>query len=116
LKASGSRRAKITHTNRKKLIYSIFWSAGCSFFRADGFSCSLDKGKLQFLIKKDEKFSAVFSVFCHQNPGIRIGSGSGFSWNALKLGYTVRVNNRIQQIIILSQLERTLGFFGTAVA
>ena len=66
LKASGSRRAKITHTNRKKLIYSIFWSAGCSFFRAEGFSCSLEVfyeglgiSKLQFMIKN--RYEKIFS-------------------------------------------------------
>ncbi len=44
----------------KKLKNFIFWSAGCSFLRADGFSCSLDVlygglgiSKLQFLITKD---------------------------------------------------------------
>ncbi len=39
---SGSRRAKITYKYRKKLIIIfMFWSAGCSFLRAEGFSCSL---------------------------------------------------------------------------
>jgi len=39
---SGSRRAKMAHQNRKKLINFIFSSAGFSVLRADGFSCSLD--------------------------------------------------------------------------
>ncbi len=38
----GSRRAKITHKNRKKLINLIFWTAGCSLLRAEGVSCSLE--------------------------------------------------------------------------
>jgi hypothetical protein len=45
--------------NRKKLKIFVFSSAGCSFLRAEGFSCSLDVlyvglgiNKLQFLIKK----------------------------------------------------------------
>ncbi len=39
---SGSRRAKIAHHNRKKLINLIFSSAGCSVLRDEGFHCSLD--------------------------------------------------------------------------
>ncbi len=56
---SGSRRAKVTHTNRKKLRNFMFWSAGYSLLRTKGFSCSLDVlygglgiSELQFLIKK----------------------------------------------------------------
>ncbi len=37
-----SSRAKMTYKNRKKLINFIFWSAGCSLLRAEGFSCSLN--------------------------------------------------------------------------
>ncbi len=33
-------RAKMTHKNRKKFLNFIFWSAGCSLLRAEGFSCS----------------------------------------------------------------------------
>ncbi len=71
---SGSRRAKWP-TNKEKLINFIFWSAGCSLLRAEGFSWSLDISKLQFLIKKDiKKFSVLCcsSVFGHQNPGSRL--------------------------------------------
>jgi hypothetical protein len=58
---------KMTHKNRKKLRIFMFWSAGCSLSRAEGFSCSkglLYRGlgikKLQFLIKKIKiKFPAV---------------------------------------------------------
>ncbi len=76
--------------NRIQLMNFIFWSAGCSILRAQGFSCSfslnvfyegLGISKWQFLIKKSfENFRAVFcsSFFGHQNPG----SGSGFTWNA----------------------------------
>ncbi len=39
---SGSRRAKMIQNNIKKLINFILWSAGCSFLRAEGLSCSLD--------------------------------------------------------------------------
>jgi hypothetical protein len=54
------------------------------FFRAEGFSCSLDVlygglgiSKLQCLIRKGRKIQLYFfsSVFGHQNPG----SGSGFT-------------------------------------
>jgi hypothetical protein len=34
---SGSRRAKITHRNRKKFINLIFLGSECSFLRAEGF-------------------------------------------------------------------------------
>ncbi len=86
---SGSRRAKITHKNRKKWRYFIFWNVGCSILRAEGFSCSTDVlygglgiSKLQ---KKINFYS--FSVFGLQNPwsgsGFRItcnaGSWSGFN-------------------------------------
>jgi hypothetical protein len=55
---SGSRRAKMTHKNRKKYRIFLFRSAGCSLLRAEGgFSCSLGVlygglgiSKLQFLI------------------------------------------------------------------
>ncbi len=39
---SGSRRAKITHIRRKKLRNLMFWRAGCSLFRDEGFFCNLD--------------------------------------------------------------------------
>ncbi len=61
---------------------SMFWSAGCSLLRAEGFSCSLGVlygslgiSKWQFLIKKIKiKFPAVnFFNFRSSNPG----SGSG---------------------------------------
>jgi hypothetical protein len=49
------------------LINFIFSRVGCSLLRAEGFSCSLDFlyggqgiSKLQFLIKKEKKISAVF--------------------------------------------------------
>ncbi len=60
---SGSRKTKNDpqHKHRKKFINFIFWSAGCSFLRAEGFSCSLDISKFQLYF-----FSSVFG---HQNPG-----------------------------------------------
>jgi hypothetical protein len=64
---SGSRRAKLIHENRKKSRIFMFLNTGCSFLRAEGFSCSLGVlygglgiNKLQFLIKKIEiKFPAI---------------------------------------------------------
>jgi hypothetical protein len=58
---------KMTHKNRKKSRIFMFLSTGCSFLRAEGFSCSLGVlyrglgiSKLQFLIKKIEiKFTAI---------------------------------------------------------
>jgi hypothetical protein len=38
---SGSRRAKMTHKNRKESRIFMFSSTGCSLLRAEGFSCSL---------------------------------------------------------------------------
>jgi hypothetical protein len=38
---SGSRRAKMTHKNRKKYRIFMFGSAGCSLLSAEDFSCSL---------------------------------------------------------------------------
>ncbi len=56
---SGSRRAKMTHKSRKKYRILMFWSAGCSLLRAEGFFCTLAVlygglgiSKLQYLIKK----------------------------------------------------------------
>jgi hypothetical protein len=49
----------MTHKNIKKYRIFMFWSAGCSLFRAEGFSCSLGVlygglgiSKWQFLIRK----------------------------------------------------------------
>ncbi len=52
-------------TNKKKKYKknSFFESPGCSLLKAECFSCSLDKSKLQFLIKKDKKNPAVFFYF-----------------------------------------------------
>jgi hypothetical protein len=40
---SGSRRAKMTYKNIKKLINFVFWRAGCSLFKAEGFSRSFSR-------------------------------------------------------------------------
>ncbi len=56
---SGSRRAKMTHKRRRKKFRNfMFWSAGCSLLRAEGFFCHLNVfygglgiGKLYFLMK-----------------------------------------------------------------
>jgi hypothetical protein len=64
---SGSRRAKMTHKNRKKSEIFMFLSTGCSLLRAEGFFCCLGGllgglgiSKFQFLIKKIEnKFPAI---------------------------------------------------------
>jgi hypothetical protein len=70
----------------------MFWSAGRSFLRAEGFSCSLcvlyggpGITKLQFFIKKiSSSFSAVnfFPIFSHQHLGFRTESGSATRKNA----------------------------------
>jgi hypothetical protein len=64
---SGSRRAKMTHKDRKKSRIFMFLSTGCSLLRAEGFSCSLGVlygglgiSKIAILIKKIEiKFPAI---------------------------------------------------------
>ncbi len=43
-------------------------SAECSLLRAEGFSCSLAISKLQFLIKKEQNSSCIFSIVGNQNP------------------------------------------------
>jgi hypothetical protein len=57
---SGSRRAKMTHKNRKKSSIFMFLSTGCSLLRAEGFSCSLGVlygglgiSKLQFFLSRN---------------------------------------------------------------
>ena len=84
---SGTRRAKMTHKNRKKYKIFMFWSAGCFLLRVEGFSCSLGVlygglwiSKLQFLTKEIKiKFPAVnFFNFRSSNPG----SGSAIGKNA----------------------------------
>jgi hypothetical protein len=78
---SGSRRAKMTHKNRKQYRFFMFWSAGCSLLRAEGFSCSLGVlygglgiSKWQFLIKELKiQFPAVIFYFIlGLKPWIRI--------------------------------------------
>ncbi len=63
----------------------MFWSAGCSLFRAEAFSCSLGVlyGSLanwNFDFKK-YKFK-IFTIFGHKNPGSRTGCGSTIRKNA----------------------------------
>ncbi len=91
---SGSRRAKMTPKQRKKSRIFMFWSAGCSLLRADGFTCSLGAlywglgiSKKQFLIKKiKSKFPAlIFFQFYVTKPWIRNPdpqSGSAIRKNA----------------------------------
>ncbi len=106
---SGSRstRAKMTLKRRKKLWNFMFWSAGCSLLRAEGFLCNLDvlyEGlgiSNWFLIKIFSFFFSCksFSIFGHQNPGsgsgVRIGSGSVFSlkcWILIRIKW-IRIRN-----------------------
>jgi hypothetical protein len=49
----GSRRAKMTNKRRKSLKKFIFCCVRCTHLRAEGFCCSLDISKMEFLIKKD---------------------------------------------------------------
>jgi hypothetical protein len=82
----------MTHKHRKKLINSIFLSAGCSLLGAEGFSCSLDvlyEGlgirKSQFFIKKEEKnFTCIFFFFSFWSSKLWIQIGSGFNESGSK--------------------------------
>ncbi len=82
----------MTHKNRKKSRIFMLLSTGCSFLRAEGFSCSLgvlygDLGisKLQFLIKKWKLISSCkfFKILKTLDPdpesgsAIRKNDGSG---------------------------------------
>ncbi len=78
----------VTHKSSKKLRNFMFWSAGCSFLRVEGFFCSLEipYGGLGIGVTAvfDQKnvfifFSAgtFFSFLGHQNP--RYGSRLVFS-------------------------------------
>jgi hypothetical protein len=60
----------MTQKNIKKDRIFIFWSAGCSVLRAEGFSCSLGVlcvglgiSKLQFLTKKIKIIFLVVNFF-----------------------------------------------------
>jgi hypothetical protein len=66
----GSRRAKMTDKIRKKVINFMFWSAGCSLLRTEGFSCSLDVlygglgiSKLQFFYQKNKEKKLCCCIF-----------------------------------------------------
>ncbi len=76
---------KWPHKNRKMLIYFIFWSAGCSLMRDEGFSCSLDVlyggpgiSKLQFFYQKMIYFIQpyFFQIFGHQTQDLDPVPGS----------------------------------------
>jgi hypothetical protein len=78
---------------KKNLEISCFASAGCSHFRAEGFSCILDVLYVGLEIKnkkKKKKISSVIflSVFGHKNPGSESGTGTlVFSENAYRGTY-----------------------------
>ncbi len=83
----------------------MFWSAGCSFLRAEGFSCSLcvlygGLGiTIAIFIKKYPIFFSCkfFSSFGHQNPGFGTGSGSALyqcGSTTLGTGQVKRVQER----------------------
>ncbi len=82
---SESRRAKLPR-KVEKLRNFMFWSAGCSLLRAEGFFCSLEvlSGGLRdrylncSFWSKDFIFifygCKFFPIFIHQNPGSGFGS------------------------------------------
>ncbi len=72
---SVSRRAKMTNISTKKLKNIMFWSAGCSLLRVEGFFCSLKifhGGLKKGIFQQYFLFYFWFSI-----PWIQIGSGSG---------------------------------------
>ncbi len=83
---SGSRKAKMTHKNRKKYRIFMFWSAGCSLLRAEGFSRSLGVlygglgiSKWQFLNKKIKLNFQLYILFNFRSSNS--GSGSAIRKN-----------------------------------
>ncbi len=78
-------RIRIQEGKKTENRIFMFWSAGCSLLRAEGFFCSLGVlygglgiSKLQFLIKKIKiKVSScnLFSIFGHQTLDTDSGSG-----------------------------------------
>ncbi len=84
---SGSRRAKMTHENGKKLTNFMFWSARCSLLRAEGFFRSMGvrygglgiKVNGKFWSKKYQFFlslcTGTFFPFLVIDTWIRIGTG-----------------------------------------
>ncbi len=107
---SGSRRAKMTHKNRKSTEFSCFWSVGCSLLRAERFSCSLGvlcglgTSKLQFLVKKLKiKYPAVnFFQFKVIRPWILICNPDPESGFAIlkKCWIRIRIRIRIKSMLI----------------
>ncbi len=98
----------------KQLINFIFRSAGCSFWRAKGFSCSLDVlneglgiGKLQILIKKSQRkeknFSCIF--YCSSKPWIRFRI-----WNRIRIRIYLQCWIRIRTLKVSYQGD-FLNFF-----
>ncbi len=99
----------------------MFWSAGCSFLRAEGFSCSLGAlhnglgmSKLQFLTRK-YIFLRVqnFFNFRSSKSGSRTGSGSALHkcgpkpW-VLPRSILTFLQNSIQYRRHLSKIDRVI--------
>ncbi len=59
---SGSRKAKMTHRNRKKERNFKFWSAGCTLLMAEGFSCNFWSRKYYFFFSCHFVSILVFKV------------------------------------------------------
>jgi hypothetical protein len=73
---SGSKRAKMTHKNRKKVINLIFVSAGRSLLRASRVAWPSKLGISKLQLKYESFFfSCIFPIFGHKNHG----SGSRFT-------------------------------------
>jgi hypothetical protein len=82
---SGSSRAKMAHKIEKKLRNLIFWSAGCSLWRAEGLEVlygGLGIGKLEFLIKWIRIRNTA-----HPNPLIHLMQTESVPW-ILGSGYS----------------------------
>jgi hypothetical protein len=100
-------------TKIEKVQNFMFLSAGCSFLRAEGFSCSLGvlygglgRSKLQFLIKKIEKVIKPWIRIWDPYPGsrsaIRKNAGSGsISGSAFNQCGSETLSFRSSSILIL---------------
>ncbi len=115
---SGSRRAKMTHKNRKTLRNFLFWSVWCSLLRAECFCFSfavlgIFELSVQFLMKKFVIFfpAVIFLKFLgHLKPWIRVGTGSVLR---LKCWILIRIKwIRIRKHWVLSTLLLFLSCLG----
>ncbi len=92
----GSRGAKMTHQNRKKVKYFHVLKSWMFSLRAGSFSCSLDV--LYGALRLSKCNCDFFSIFGHQNPGSGLDYGSLVS---LKFWIRNRINKSRSETLVL---------------